>query len=121
MRTTRRALLVLFGLILAGMLAITVRASRSYSILDVGPPLTQDAWFHATLADAYFGFITFYVWVAYKEAKWRAKLGWFMLIMVLGNIAMSVYMLIQLLRWNPDEGIAALVLRSPTEGAKSPD
>ena len=71
----------------------------------MGTQLTSDPWFLATLADAYFGFLTFYVWVAYKEhSVWR-KLLWFVLIMVLGNIAISVYVLIQLWHWDSTLGI----------------
>ena len=92
----RTILLVLFGGILAAMLAVTTYASLDRSILNVGPELLTDPWFHATLADAYFGFVTFYVWVAYKEVSWVRRVLWFVLIMTLGNIAMSIYVLIQL-------------------------
>lgn len=78
------------------MLVVTAVASLDRSLLDVGPELTSDPWFLATLFDAYFGFLTFYVWVAYKEPGVFRKSLWFLLIMALGNIAMSVYMLIQL-------------------------
>ncbi len=80
----------LFGGILVALLAVTTYASLDRSVFDVGPQLTSDPWFHATLADAYFGFLTFYVWVAYQESGLWRKLPWFVLIMTLGNIAMSV-------------------------------
>ena len=35
------------------------------------PP--DNAWTIATLFDAYYGFITFYVWVAYKERRWLPR------------------------------------------------
>jgi hypothetical protein len=31
-------------------------------------------WTIATLMDAYFGFLTFYVWVFYKEMRWLPRL-----------------------------------------------
>ena len=108
---TRTVLILLFLGILAGMIVVTVYASLDRSILNVRSSLTSDRWFHATLADAYFGFITFYVWVAYKEPRTAAKLLWFVLIMALGNIAMSIYMLIQLQRWDPACGVESLLLR----------
>jgi len=55
-------------------------------------------WTIATFLDAYFGFITFYVWVLYKEARLGPRLGWFVAIMSLGNLAMSAYVLLQLRR-----------------------
>ena len=94
----RTFLIILFFGILVGMLYVTTVASLDRSILKVGRVILGDRWFHATLADAYFGFITFYVWVAYKEKSVAGKVIWFVLIMLLGNISMSVYMLIQLIR-----------------------
>ena len=93
------------------MLAVTTYASLDRSILDAGTQLTSDPWFHATLADAYLGFVTFYVWVAYKEASVWKRFIWFVLIMMLGNIAMSIYVLLQLRRWDPDRGVTGLLCR----------
>jgi len=107
----RKLLWLNFVGILVAMLAVTTYASMDRSILQVGPPLTTDPWFHATLADCYFGFLTFYLWVAYKERSIAARLGWFLLIMALGNIAMSIYMLLQLRKWDRRLGAAGLLLR----------
>ena len=74
---------------------MTSYASLDRSILALGSQLTSDPWFQTTLVDTYFGLITFYFWVAYKEARVRNKVLWFVLIMTLGNIATSIYMLIQ--------------------------
>ena len=68
-------------------------------------------WAVATLFDAYFGFVTFFVWVCFKERSLAAKVIWFVLIMALGNIAMSGYVLIQLFRLKPDEPLSDLVLK----------
>ena len=93
--------------------SLSPRASLDRSVLQVGPELTSDPWFQATLLDAYCGFLTFFVWVAYKEpAMWRTVL-WFVLIMTLGNIAMSVYVLLQLRRFDSTKGIESLLLRHP--------
>lgn len=107
----RNLLLVVFATILVTMIAVTIRASLDRSVLDVGPELTSDPWFQATLVDAYLGFLTFYVWVAYKERRNWARIVWFALIMLLGNIAMSLYVLIQLVRLKPGDGPAELLLR----------
>ena len=65
-------------------------------------------WAVATLFDAYFGFITFFVWVCFKERTSAARALWFILIMTLGNIAMSGYMLIQIFRLKKDEPVSAI-------------
>jgi len=107
---TKRRLQILFGAILVAMIAVTVRASLDRSILDAGE-VVRDPWGLATLFDAYFGFLTFYVWVAYRESSGIARCGWFVLIMTLGNIAMAAYVLLLLRRLPVDAGVARILLR----------
>ena len=116
----RLLLLLLFGGILIGMLSVTTYASLDRSIFKVGRQLTSDPWFHATLTDAYFGFLTFYVWVAYKESGLWRKVVWCVLIMTLGNIAMSIYVLIQLWHWDAERGVEALLLRADSTSGRTP-
>ncbi len=109
----RLTLTLIFVFILLAILAATTYASLDGSILKVPAEVTGNAWFHATLVDAYLGFLTFYVWVFYKETSWWRRLLWFVLIMCLGNIAMSIYVLLQLRRWPAETGVAGLLLRAP--------
>ncbi len=102
---------LLFAGILLAMLYVTVTASFERGVFEAGAALWPDAWFRATLADAYFGFITFYVWVAYRERDIVSKIVWLVLIMGLGNIAMSVYVLIQLFKLPPGAALEGLLLR----------
>ena len=73
------------------------------NILTSSPLFGANPWAVATLYDAYCGFLTFYVWVAYKERALSARALWFVLMMGLGNVAMSVYVLKQLMRLKQDE------------------
>ena len=59
--------------VLVCMTWITAVASLDRSIMHAGRGLWPDPWFQATLMDAYFGFFTFFVWVAYKEENWLAR------------------------------------------------
>jgi len=70
---------------------------------------TDRYWTIATMLDAYFGFLTFYVWVFYKEPRWLARIGWFVAIMLFGNMAMSAYVLRQLSRLKPGEPATAIL------------
>ena len=120
MKRARGTLLLLFAGILCGMLWVTVRASLACPLWSVSPALTQDPWFHATLADAYFGFLTFFVWVCVRERSLAGRATWFVLIMCLGNIAMSCYMLWRIWSWDTQTGWSGLwlaqVARTPLEG-----
>jgi hypothetical protein len=87
----------LFVLILASMLAVTTWAGSLQSLGEFARgPVMRDPWVIATLFDAYWAFVTFFVWVAWKESTLAARLLWFVAIMLLGNIAMASYMLAQL-------------------------
>jgi len=105
---------ILFAGILIYMIGMTTWVSLHKSIL-LSP--NEFSWAHspwavATLFDAYFGFITFYVWVAYKETSWLARVVWFVLIMGLGNMAMASYVLIQLFKLRPEQPASGMLLRS---------
>jgi hypothetical protein len=114
----RTALFTLFGVILVAMLVVTITASLQQPLWDWGGLKAEpDRWWtYATLADAYFGFLTFYAWVFYKESGAVARGGWFVAIMLLGNIAMAVYVLLQLARLRPGEPVAQLLLRRGDRG-----
>ncbi|MGB7348035.1 MAG: DUF1475 family protein [Pirellulaceae bacterium] len=94
-------LIALFICIFGCMTAITIAATIQRGMFAAGSDLWPELWFRATLMDAYFGFITFYVWVAYKERKMLPRFAWFVAIMSLGNFAMSAYVLQQLLTIKP--------------------
>lgn len=106
-----RVLRVLFGLIFASMIATTTWAGSRRNMFEAGGELLRNPWGVATLADAYFGFLTFFVWVAYKERSMIARAVWFVLIMALGNIAMAFYVLLQLFRIPADGTVEQLLLR----------
>ncbi len=103
---------ILFLAIFLTMLGATIHASQQAAIWQLPPSLTGDAWFQATLLDAYFAFITFFIWVAYKEANWARSILWFVIIMVLGNMGIAAYALIQLFKVRSDAPLKEVLLRS---------
>ncbi len=102
---------ILFGAIFISMIVMTSHIQSHKSLLLSPNEFSWQAspWACATLVDAYFGFITFFVWVCFKERALWAKLLWFVLIMSLGNIAMSGYVLLQLFRLRPEEPASAVL------------
>ena len=65
------ALKILFTGILVYMVGMTTWVSIHKSILASGDEFSwaHSPWAVATLFDAYFGFVTFYAWVFYKETQ----------------------------------------------------
>jgi len=102
---------LLFGAIFFWMTVLTIRTSLAVSLWDAWPSYAANPWAIATLYDAYFGFLTLYVWVAYKERSAASRVMWFLLIMALGNIATSLYVLIQLARLRREEPVESVLWR----------
>ena len=104
-------------LVLAALVGVSVWATSHVSIVPAladifGNPAERfNPWFWATLFDAYFGFLWFYLWVAYKETGLGARIGWLMGILLAGNMAMAVYMLVQLRKLPPNPRVEDLLLR----------
>jgi hypothetical protein len=106
---------LLFIGVIASMLWVTSWASLQCPLFAVPRDVFTHPWFIATLFDAYWGFITFYVWVAYKQTAWLARAAWFVAIMFLGNIAMAAYCLSELFSL-PKNGRLADLLNLRREG-----
>lgn len=86
----------LFLVVIASMLAVTTWASLHTPLFSIPREVFTHPWFIATLFDAYWAFVAFYVWVAWKERSLAARLLWFVSILLLGNISMAAYLLREL-------------------------
>ena len=97
--------------VLVLMLYVTISASLKQDIISATRQLWPDPWFRATLADAYCGFLFFWLWVAWREQSVVRGALWFVLIMTLGNLAMAAYVLIQLRHIRNNEDLHRLFSR----------
>lgn len=102
---------IFFSIVLVSMLAVTSWASMQCALWETPRAVATHPWFIATLFDTYWAFLTFYCWVVYKERGWIARIGWLVGILLLGNIAMAIYMLIQLFRVPTSAKIEDVLLR----------
>ena len=104
-------------LALAGLIGVSVWATGHQSIvpaiqdLAANPTAGNNPWFIATLFDAYFGFLWFWLWVAYRESGQLARGLWLVLILLLGNMAMAAYVLIAIARLPRGATVGDLLLR----------
>jgi hypothetical protein len=104
---------IFFGVVLASMLAVTTWASLQLSVFAIPRAIGAQPWFIATLFDAYWAFFTFYLWLAYKEAAWISCILWLVAVVLLGNIATSIYCLIQLFRVSSTAAVKSVLIRHP--------
>jgi hypothetical protein len=107
------ALKVGFTVMLLAMIALTVVATLDRGVFQAGGELWPDPWFRATLADAYFAFLTVWAWVAYRERSWGTRLLWLVAFLALGSMAIAAYVLIRLARAGPEPSGRAVLLRGP--------
>jgi hypothetical protein len=109
--SAKTSLKVLFSCIFVALIGYNLWASTQQPLLQWrGLTARPDRyWTIAAFADAYCGFLTFYVWVFYKEARSIRRIVWFVAIMLLGNIAMSAYVLLQLMRLTPYEEASSIL------------
>jgi hypothetical protein len=93
------------------MIYNTIQTSIALNLFTHLPTLLKDPWAVMTLYDAYFAFLFFYLWIYYKETSVIMRLIWFVLVLTLGTIAMSLYMLIQIFKLNEKDSIEELLLK----------
>lgn len=90
---------LLFSAIIGAMLWVTTWASFTEALGDFAAgPVIRNPWVVATLFDAYFAFITVYVWIAWKEQSLGARILWFIAVILLGNLATAAYFLSELFK-----------------------
>jgi predicted permease len=106
-----------FSVVLVTMLCVTGWASVHVPLWHTPRAVVLHPWFIATLFDAYFGFLTFYLWLAWRETRAMPRIVWLLALLALGNIAMSAYMLQLLWRLPADATMAQLLLRHGTRRA----
>ena len=104
----RNVLLLAFGSVLAAMLWATVTASQDRGVLQAAAEIWADPWGRATLLDAYFAFLTVWLWIAWREPNLPRRILWLVLILTLGNFAIAAYFLIALLRLPAGESWTAI-------------
>ncbi len=103
---------ITYAVILGIMLYVVSNACMQESLFKIPEVVTSNIWFKATLVDCYFGFLSFFFWVCYREKSILWKVFWFFAIMLTGNIAMAAYVLQVLARFKSGDGVDKLFARA---------
>ncbi len=98
-------------IVLLTMVGVTTWASMHCALWMIPPDIIRHPWFIATLADTYWAFLTFYLWVFYKERHALPRVAWLLSILLLGNLAMAIYLLVQIAKLPQGAGFEALLLK----------
>ena len=110
--TKRQILMVLFGAMSLFMIIVTVQTSMQSSLFADWPRLAREPWMAATLKDFYNNILLLFVWVAYKERSVFMRLVWLVAFVLLGSIATSFYVFIQLWKLPADEPVENILFRN---------
>ena len=109
-----KRLQIIYGLVLASMIAVSVWATMQRGIGEAFADLKTDRWFWATMFDAYFGFLTVGLWMTYRESSLPARIIWWPVFLCLGNIGIAIYIMLLIARLPSGAGVRDLLLR-PTD------
>ena len=99
------ALKVIFSLLFVWMCYVVISTSISSNLFQQWNFLGGIPWMRATLWDFYANVFVIYVWVCYKEKTVALKVIWLILLVALGSIASCAFVLLQLFRLKPNEGL----------------
>ncbi|QQL50374.1 DUF1475 family protein [Mucilaginibacter ginkgonis] len=102
---------VLFSLVFVWVCYVVISTSLEHNLFKEWNSLGT-AWMHVTLWDFYANILIIYLWICYNEKSWVLKILWLVLVFCLGSIATCGYVLIQLFKLKPNQGIKELLLRN---------
>ncbi len=94
-------ILTLLGLLIMAGAIVYGFATTKEGDIDL---LFSLAWGRVSLIDLYVGFLVFAGWIVYREKSWGRIAVWIVLLLILGNLASCLYVLLTLQesqgRWN---------------------
>lgn len=99
------ALKVFFSILFLWMCYVVISTSLASNLFKQWDFLGAIPWMRATLWDFYANVAVIFFWLCYKEKNIALKIIWFILLVALGSIASCAYVLLQLFRLKPGEGL----------------
>ena len=99
---------ILFSILFVWMCYTVITTSLNSNLFSNWDYLGGIPWMRATLWDFYTNVTVIFVWLCYKENKLYLKIIWLILLVTLGSIASCAYVLIQLFKLKPVEGLKEL-------------
>ncbi|KAK2457844.1 hypothetical protein P8452_04582 [Trifolium repens] len=113
---------ILFSVLGTLMLAVLL-----YTLITDGFPFRKELltpWMAATLIDFYINVAILSAWVVYKEANWVSSILWIVILISLGSIATSAYIVVQFLKLSSQESsqdpMYYVLLRHPHKSDTDP-
>ncbi len=103
--------IILFSVLCIWMIYIVVDTSIQSNLFKEWNYLSSIPWMRATLWDFYANIFVLLMWVYYRETNIAVKGLWTVLFITLGSIAVTGYVLIQILSLKNGEGLEKILVR----------
>jgi len=107
----RKFLIILFSLSFLYITYTVIETSLKSNLFTEWDFLGSIPWMKATLLDFYANVLAIYCWIFYKETKIGFKILWLILLVCLGSIATSGYILIQLFRMDDSQPLSNILTK----------
>lgn len=102
---------IVFTVLLIWMCYVVITTSLKSNLFKEWNFLGSIPWMRATLWDFYANVFVIYLWIFYKEPRILLKIVWLIAMVFLGSIASCIYVLIELFRLEPGDGIQELLAK----------
>ncbi len=101
----KNALIILFGFLFIYIVYTVISTSLESNLFEEWNFLASIPWMKATLVDFYVNTVVIFVWMAFREKSWGVRILWLIPFVLLGSIATTAYVLIQLFKLKKDEPV----------------
>lgn len=108
----KNMLIVIVAAVFVWVTFVVVDTSLQSNLFKEWDYLMGIPWMQATLWDFYANIFVLLLWVYYKESNIVLKALWTVLFITLGSIAVTGYVLIQLLTLKSGEGLEKVLLKN---------
>jgi hypothetical protein len=107
----KNTLIIVFTAVFLWVTYIVIDTSYQSNLFKEWNYLMNIPWMQATLWDFYANIFVLLVWVYYKESNMAVKGLWTILFIMLGSIAVTGYVLLQLFKLKTGEGLEQVLLK----------
>ena len=107
----KNSLIALFTITCVWIIYVVIDTSLKSNLFTEWDYLASIPWMRATLWDFYANILVLLTWVYYKERSIMAKVVWTVLFVCLGSIAVTAYVVIQLLKMKSSDSIESVLVR----------
>ena len=98
-------LISIFIVLFVYMVYTTISTSITSNLFAEWNFLASIPWMKATLIDFYINTAVIFTWIAFRENKWPIRILYLILLVSLGSMASTLYVLIQLFKLDNNEPV----------------